>query len=318
MGRKENPFIWHFDQNINFAELADGWLFHGEGRICCENLVSVDRRMLIRHKRKTYREHYRDLYKLVYGMEFRLFIGVGHQSHVHYAMPVRVMDYDSAAYTAQQNALQASHGEARDLKEDEFLSGFSRTDRLTPVITLVLYCGDKPWDGAARLHDLLDFSKVPDELKTYIADYPIHVLDVCHTPDERLAEFPPDIYTFFLFIKYRNDPEKLQAALSNTLPVRGITCEAIADCVGERRLKRFIPEKKGEKVHMCKAIDLLIADGEKRGIEIGEKRGVARARKNIERAWKRAEHERKNAERERIRAEKAEALVRELEEKLKV
>ncbi len=216
----------------------------------------------------------------------------------------------------------------KTLKEDEFLSGFDGTDRLTPVITLVLYCGDKPWDGASRLHDILDFGKVPDELKSYIADYQIHVLDVCHTPDERLAEFPPDIYTFFLFLKYKDDPEKLKASLPDAAPVRSVTCEAVADCIGERRLRQFIPEKEGEKVYMCKAIDMLIADGEKRGIEIGEKRGIEIGEKRgikigekrgIKIGVKRSiERERRNTERERIRAEKAEARVRELEEKLKV
>ena len=51
---------------------------------------------------------------------------------------------------------------------------------------------------------------------------------------------------------------------------------------------------------MCKALDLLIADGEKRGIELG----IAR--------------ERKNTERERKRAEKAEARIRELERMLRL
>ncbi|HBN57235.1 MAG TPA: hypothetical protein DD414_10710 [Lachnospiraceae bacterium] len=340
MGRKENPFVWYFDQNSNFAELADGWLFHGQGRIRREDVSSGDRRILIRYGKKKYAERYRDLFKSVDGMDLRLLIGVGQQSHIHYAMPARVMEYDGFSYAAQRSVIQAFHEEAGDLKEDEFLSGFARADRLTPVITLVLYCGDKPWDGAERLYDILDFKKIPDELKPYIADYRIHVLDVCHTPDERLAEFPPDIYAFFLFLKYKNDPGKLLAALSGTAPVRSATCEAIADCVGERRLKHITPEEKGEKVSMCKAIDMLIADGEKRGIAIGEKRGIAigekrgiaigekrgiaigerrgikRERKKIERERKNAERERRNAERERARAEKAEARVRELEKKL--
>ncbi|MDE6960419.1 MAG: hypothetical protein K2P27_06115, partial [Lachnospiraceae bacterium] len=67
-----------------------------------------------------------------------------------------------------------------------------------------------------------------------------------------------------------------------------------------RRLKGFIKEENGGKVNMCKALDLLIADGEKRGIELG----IAR--------------ERKNTERERKRAEKAEARIRELERMLRL
>lgn len=114
-------------------------------------------------------------------------------------------------------------------------------------------------------------------------------------------EFPTDVRALFFFLKYRDDPENLRKSLSKIGEVRRSTCYTIADCVGERRLKYVRKAEEGGKVKMCKAIDLLIADG--------EKRGAARERKNTER-------ERSNAERERRRAEKAEARVRELERML--
>ena len=40
-------------------------------------------------------------------------------------------------------------------------------------------------------------------------DYAIHILDVCHTPDERLQEFPPEICFLLMCIKYANDKEAL-------------------------------------------------------------------------------------------------------------
>ncbi len=43
----------------------------------------------------------------------------------------------------------------------------------------------------------------------------VHVLDVCHTPDERLLEFPEEIACMFLAIKYAKDKKKL-AELSET------------------------------------------------------------------------------------------------------
>lgn len=237
-------------------------------------------------------------------MVFRLLIGVEHQDHVHYAMPVRIMDYDSSSYSVQKDEISCRHTEAQDLKEDEFLSGFSRTDRLIPVVSLVLYCGARPWDGARRLHELLDLDRFPQELTEYVTDYRIHVLDICHTSDERLEEFPPDIRTMFLFIKYKDDPDTLMKKLSNAEDVCRDTCEAIVDMVGERRLKKVMPEEEGAKVCMCKAIDILIKDGEKRGELRGFERGTAQ--------------ERKNTELQRKRAEKAEARIRELERMLKL
>ena len=148
---------------------------------------------------------------------------------------------------------------------------------------------------------------MPEELRGCITDYSIQVLDVCHTEDQRLLEFPADIAALFFFLKYRDDPVLLVKNLTEIKEVRSNTCDAIAECVGERRLKGFIKEENGGKVNMCKALDLLIADGEKRGIELG----IAKERKNTER-------ERKNTERERKRAEKAEARIRELERMLKL
>lgn len=240
------------------------------------------------------------------GVTLHLLISVEHQQHVHYAMPVRMMDYDSIAYMTQQAEIADRHEAAGDLTGDERLSGFSKEDRLLPIISLVLYCGAEPWDGAKSLYELLEFGRVPEVLRGYIADYPLHILDVCHTADERLMEFPTDVCAIFLFIKYKNDPENLMKSLSKIREVRRSTCDAIADYVGERRLKYVRKTEEGGKVKMCKAIDLLIADGEKRGIKIGEKRGIEIG----------TARERKNTEKERRRAEMAEARVRELERML--
>ncbi|MBR4026441.1 MAG: Rpn family recombination-promoting nuclease/putative transposase [Lachnospiraceae bacterium] len=43
-----------------------------------------------------------------------------------------------------------------------------KTDKLLPVITIVVYYGEKPWDGAKTLHEMLD---IPEEMKPYVNDY---------------------------------------------------------------------------------------------------------------------------------------------------
>ncbi len=109
----------------------------------------------------------------------------------------------------------------------------------------------------------------------------------------------------FLFIKYREQPQELMRKLAG-MEIEEDTLEAVADYVGERRLKQFQPERKGGTVNMCKAIDVLIADGEKKGEKRGEKRGFRRG----------VAQERKKTEQERKRADRAEARVRELERML--
>lgn len=307
MGKKENPLLWYYQEHINFAELIDGWLFHGKGRVQAEQVIEQDRRLLIRRGKKVYQDRFRDLYKSVEGVGMHLLIGIEHQFHIHYAMPVRGMEYDSSSYVLQVEKIHRKHEEADDLKADERLCGFAKTDRLLPVITLILYCGSKPWDAAMSLHELLNMEHVPEELHPYIADYPLHILDICHTPDARLQEFPPDIRTMFFFLIYKEEPEKLIQCPPKDKLIRSSTCNIIADCIGERGLKRYVKKEEGEKIDMCKAIDMLIMDGEKRGIAIGEKRGEKRGIAIGEKNKKAIER----------RAEKAEARVRELEQIIK-
>ena len=71
--------------------------------------------------------------------------------YVDYAMPLRVMDSDTLSYLQQKKAISREHMEHKDLESGEYLSRFSKADRLLPVITLVMYCGEKPWDRARRL-----------------------------------------------------------------------------------------------------------------------------------------------------------------------
>lgn len=316
MGKREHPLVWYYSQSLHFAELINGWLFHGNNYLSPESLSDADRKTLRRQGAGKYKDCYRDLCKQTDGMALRLFIGVEEQNHIHYAMPVRIMDYDSASYITQKIEISNRHLQNSDLKEDEFLSGFSKKDRLLPVITLVLYCGLRPWDGALRLHELLDFRKVPPSLRNYVADYRIHVLDICHTSDRRLREFPPDIRTMFLFFKYQNEPEKLMKELADAEDIRPDTYDAIADFSGERRLKQLNFQKKGAKINMCKAIDMLIADGEKRGEKRGFQLGSEQEKKNTLREKEKASRERANVLREKARADKAEARVRELERML--
>ena len=61
-----------------------------------------------------------------------------HWSRVHYAMPVKKILYDSMQYARQ---VTKAHNQEKGNKPSsgEFLSGFYKTDRLIPVVTLVIY-----------------------------------------------------------------------------------------------------------------------------------------------------------------------------------
>ena len=56
----------------------------------------------------------------------------------------------------------------------KYLSGMKKTDKFIPVITIVIYYGEKPWDGAVSLHGMLN---IPKAMETFVNDYKIHLVE---------------------------------------------------------------------------------------------------------------------------------------------
>ena len=89
-------------------------------------------------------------------------------------MPLRVMGYDYGTYKKQYDSNARKYQTVRGLEEDEYLSRMKKTDRFIPVITMVVYYGEKPWDGAVSLHEMLD---IPDGMKAFVNDYKILLVE---------------------------------------------------------------------------------------------------------------------------------------------
>ena len=57
----------------------------------------------------------------------------------------------------------------------EYLSGFLKSDKILPVITLVIHFSETEWDGAKSLHEMMEWPDV--HLKEYVQDYKIQLID---------------------------------------------------------------------------------------------------------------------------------------------
>ena len=208
-------------------------------------------------------------------------VGTEIQSYVDYSMPVRGMDYDAIEYKRQISIIKNKRRAEKANRVS--MSPIAKEDRLIPAITLVLYMGEEPWDAADELHEILDFSNVTDEWKEYIQNYKVYVLDICHTPDERLMEFPNDIASMFLFIKYAKDKKKLAELVHSSLGFSEMESDTVSTLLNYVEDPKVLKIKKtweteGGKINMRSALGEIYEDGvaigEKRGITIGEKRGI--------------------------------------------
>ena len=165
----------YWSDNEQFADLFNAVLFDGRQVILPEELEDVDTEESTVLEHKDYAESIkasRDNIKIqkkstVHGVQFVL-LGLESQEHIHYAMPMRIMGYDYGSYKKQYDSNAKKYQSSEGLDEDEFLSKMKKTDKLIPVITVVVYYGEKPWDGAESLHEMLN---IPEEMKQFVNDY---------------------------------------------------------------------------------------------------------------------------------------------------
>ena len=182
MGEKDTKAKEYLSDNSRFADLCNYVLFQGEQIIKAETLFEKDSTEVLSilvDGREEQFQKWRDLIKGTVikrnkDMVFVL-IGIENQSDIHYAMPVKNMIYDALNYGSQVKKTAKRHRKNHDkLTPAEFLSGFRKDDKLTPVITITLYWGADKWDGPRTLHDMLEHSD--EALIKFIPDYHINLV----------------------------------------------------------------------------------------------------------------------------------------------
>lgn len=137
-------------------------------------------------------------------------LGIENQDKVHYAMAVKNMLYDALNYAKQVEEAKRSYRDKTKektikLNSEEFLSGFRKNDKLMPVITLVVYFGDKEWDGAKSIHEMLSVQN--KELLSYVPDYKINLIEPAAISDEEYDKFKTDLGSVMQFIKHQSDED---------------------------------------------------------------------------------------------------------------
>lgn len=264
----------YLSDDERYADLLNGLLFKGKQKIQASDLQEVDSQSFIKlwtkKKSKRYRKIYRDLIKkTAFGVNFAL-IGIENQELVHYLMPLRTLEYDVAEYEKQAVRIRKHVKRMKDIRNIEFISGFRERDRLYPCITIVLYYGDN-WNGPRSLYDILDFTDIPEELKKYINNYSLHIIEVSKL--ENTDVFQTDLKQIFEFIKYAKDKTKLRELVSNDPAYQNMDEDAYDMIVACTNAEELISVKKyygkDGKVDMCQALKEMLADERMLGVEEG-------------------------------------------------
>ena len=279
MGVADKETKAYMRENEIFADAFNFFLYDGAQKIQPGRLRELDTTELIQLPGTDEKQlseaiqKYRDVLKSVVMMQDEkasyLLLGIENQTEVHYAMPVRNMLYDAMQYGKQVSELAADHGKHRaELKMTgaEYLSGFLKTDKLLPVITLVIHFSDAEWDGAKSLHEMMEW---PDaHLKEYVQDYKIQLIDPAKIRPEEFEKFSTSLREVLECIKYSKDKKKLRKLVENN---PRMTMEVNAARVVQAVTgTKFRISEETEVVDMCQAIDEMVEDGIKEGIEKGK------------------------------------------------
>ena len=182
------------------------------------------------------------------------------------------------------NPEKKEHRHKRDLSSREYVSGFSKTEQLIPVLSLVLYLGNDTWDAAHSLSEICGIRDIDEELHKYILpffnNWHVHVLDI--NTLENTDIFTTDLREVLGFLMYQKDKKKLQHFVKENEGFRHMKPDAYSLIMQLSHTKQLDIAKesynvKGE-IDMCQAIDEMIADakfeGKLEGIREGKLEGI--------------------------------------------
>ena len=193
-------------------------------------------------------------------------LGVENQLAIDMDMPLRVIGYDGSSYRDEMNhdeiVIDEATGKKHKIRHERY-----------PVITIVLYFGKTPWKKPLRLYDVL---KISDELKPFVSDYKINLIDVPRLTRKQVEKFTSDfqiIADYFVQLNENNDYVPKDKTIKHADSFLKLMSVLTQDDKYAKMGRKISPEMEG--FNMCKVLDRAEARGEARGKAIGEARGKA-------------------------------------------
>ena len=234
------------DYNDVFADVMNVLLFHGRQVVSPDDLENIKDKSQYKVDGRLH-EQERDVAKYVRSGKLTVVMaGFEHQTEPEEFMPLRVIGYDGAAYRAQLLNKQRK--------------------RVCPVVTLVLYFGDKKWPFSPHLTDALDISEA---YQPYVSDYRINLFQIAFLSEEQVRQFQSDFrYVADYFVQRRLYGAKNYKPKPETIRHVDAVLKLMSVLTGDRLFEKSIPvlsekEKKGG-VTMCDVLEYVESEGAKK------------------------------------------------------
>ena len=146
-------------------------------------------------------------------------------------------------YGKQVDIIRKKHRKEKDTKESaEFLSGFTKVDKLKPVITLTIYFGTNEWDGPRSLKEM--FEDINQDISKYINDYKLNLIIPKEIKD--FQKFKSEFGKVMKYIALADDNKAFEKLAEDEYygKLNKETVRMLNECVGME-----------DGIDMCKALE---------------------------------------------------------------
>ena len=245
------------ENNAYFVDFFNAYFFDGKRVLKPENCMELDSEM--NDANMNLEKHVDVIRKYNDGNLYSAFI-IENQSYVDMSMVVRAAAYE---YVAYERMLKKS-------KKDKV------KEKLPMVNILVFYTGERPWNAARQLSQLVE---VDERFKSYFHDYKMNLIEITGNTSYNFNE--EDVYNLFYICRSIYD-QSIYEEKSNSF---GLVKSSVLKVVKTLKDVEWLDLKeleKKEEIAMCEAEKRWLevkskeweAEGIRKGIEQGIEQGV--------------------------------------------
>ena len=245
------------ENNAYFVDFFNAYFFDGKRVLKPENCMELDSEM--NDANMDLEKHVDVIRKYNDGNLYSAFI-IENQSCVDPSMVVRAAVYEYVAYE-------------RMLKKSKKNKS---KEKLPMVNILVFYTGERPWNAARQLSELVE---VDERFKSYFHDYQMNLIEITGNTSYNFNE--EDVYNLFYICRSIYDQSIYEEKSNSFGLVKSSVLKVVKTLTDVEWLDLKELEKK-EKIEMCEAEKRWLevkskeweAEGIRKGIEQGIEQGV--------------------------------------------
>ena len=261
MNKTKDKIMKEFlENNAYFVDFFNAYFFDGERVLKPENCMELDSEMNDSHM--DLEKHVDVIRKYNDGNLYSAFI-IENQSYVDASMVVRAATYEYVAYD-------------RMLKKLKKLKKNKAKEKLPMVHILVFYTGEKPWNAARQLSQLVE---VDERFESYFHDYQMNLIEITGNTSYNFNE--EDVHNLFYICRSIYDQSIYEEKSNSFGLVKSSVLKVVKTLTDVEWLDLEELEEK-EKIEMCEAEKRWLevkskeweAEGIKKGIEQGIEQGL--------------------------------------------